>query len=71
MPASAGGSRAHLELRGAIRNLLNDAYQSSAGPRWVLAPGRHGSVTIVVAFWRVASFRLKAEATKSRDYEVP
>jgi outer membrane receptor protein involved in Fe transport len=39
-----------LELRGAMRNLLNDAYQSSAGPRWVWAPGRHGSITIVVAF---------------------
>jgi outer membrane receptor protein involved in Fe transport len=39
-----------LELRGAMRNLLNDAYQSSAGPRWVWAAGRHGSVTIVVAF---------------------
>lgn len=39
-----------LELRGAARNLLNAAYQSSAGPRWVLAPGRHASATIVVAF---------------------
>ncbi|MEO7271951.1 MAG: TonB-dependent receptor [Vicinamibacterales bacterium] len=39
-----------VELRGAMRNLLDDAYQSSAGPRWVWAPGRHGSVTIVVAF---------------------
>jgi len=39
-----------LELRGAMRNLLNDAYQSSAGPRPVLAPGRHASVTIVVTF---------------------
>ena len=32
----------HVELRGALRNLLNEAYQSSAGPRWVWAPGRHG-----------------------------
>ncbi len=40
----------HLELRSAFRNLLNDAYQSSAGPRWVFAPGRRGSVTLVVAF---------------------
>lgn len=39
-----------LQLRGTARNLLNAAYQSSAGPRWVLAPGRHASVTIVVAF---------------------
>ena len=40
----------HLELRGAMRNLMNEAYQSSAGPRWVWAPGRHGSLTMVVAF---------------------
>ena len=40
----------HLELRGTLRNLLNDTYPSSAGPRWVPAPGRRGSVTIVVAF---------------------
>lgn len=39
-----------LELLGTIRNLLNEAYQSSAGPRWVWAPGRHGSLTIVVVF---------------------
>lgn len=38
------------ELRGILRNLLNEAYQSSAGPRWVWSPGRHGSVTIVVTF---------------------
>ena len=40
----------HLGLRGTMRNLLNDAYQSSAGPRWVFAPGRRGSVTVVVTF---------------------
>ena len=40
----------HLEVRGGIRNLLNEAYQSSAGPRWVWAPGRNGSVTVVVGF---------------------
>lgn len=39
-----------LELRGAARNLLNERYQSSAGPRWVLAPGRHASMTLSVAF---------------------
>ena len=39
-----------LELRGAARKLLNAAYQSSEGPRWVLAPGRQASVTIVVAY---------------------
>jgi len=40
----------HLALRGTMRNLLNQAYQSSAGPRWVWAPGRQGSVTIVVTY---------------------
>jgi outer membrane receptor protein involved in Fe transport len=40
----------HFGLRGAMRNLMNEAYQSSAGPRWVWAPGRHGSLTIVLAF---------------------
>ena len=40
----------HLEVRGGIRNLLNEAYQSSAGPRWVWAPGRNGSVTVVLGF---------------------
>ena len=39
-----------VQILGALRNLLNEAYQSSAGPRWVWAPGRHGSVTMVVAF---------------------
>ena len=40
----------HLALRGVMRNLLNRAYESSAGPRWVWAPGRQGSVTIVVTY---------------------
>ena len=40
----------HVEILGAMRNLLNEAYQSSAGPRWIWAPGRHGSVTTVVGF---------------------
>ena len=39
-----------LELRGTMRNLLNEAYQSSAGPRWVWAPGRHVALTTVVTF---------------------
>jgi len=34
----------------AFRNLLSEAYQSSAGPRWVWAPGRHGSVTLVITY---------------------
>jgi outer membrane receptor protein involved in Fe transport len=39
-----------LQIVGTMRNLLNDSYYSSAGPRWVYAPGRHGSMTVVVAF---------------------
>jgi vitamin B12 transporter len=38
-----------LELRAAIRNALDASYLSSAGPRWVLAPGRQGLLTVVVA----------------------
>ena len=51
--ADAGASwrvRRHLEIRGVGRNLLNARYYSSAGPRWVYAPGRHGSVTMVVRY---------------------
>jgi outer membrane receptor protein involved in Fe transport len=40
----------HLELSGVLRNILNESYQSSAGPRWVWAPGRHGSLTLVVRY---------------------
>ena len=40
----------YLDLVGTMRNLLNEEYQSSAGPRWVWAPGRHGSVTLVASF---------------------
>jgi outer membrane receptor protein involved in Fe transport len=40
----------HLELRGALRNLLDEVYQSSAGPRWVWAPGRQVSLTAVASF---------------------
>ncbi|HEU4890744.1 MAG TPA: TonB-dependent receptor [Vicinamibacterales bacterium] len=36
-----------LQVLGTIRNLLDEAYQSSGGPRWVWAPGRHGSITLV------------------------
>jgi outer membrane receptor protein involved in Fe transport len=42
----------HLELVGTARNLLNEAYQSSAGPRWVWAPGRHAAITLVATFAR-------------------
>jgi outer membrane receptor protein involved in Fe transport len=41
-----------LEVTGTARNLLNEAYQSSSGPRWVWAPGRHASVTLVAKFAR-------------------
>ena len=40
----------HLQVVGTMRNLLNDSYYSSAGPRWVYAPGRHGSVTVVLEY---------------------
>jgi hemoglobin/transferrin/lactoferrin receptor protein len=40
----------HLEIVGTARNLLDSAYYSSAGPRWVYAPGRRGSVTVVARF---------------------
>ncbi|HET7219049.1 MAG TPA: hypothetical protein VFJ02_13465, partial [Vicinamibacterales bacterium] len=52
-PVDAGARwrlTSNLTLLGTMRNLLNEAYQSSAGPRWVWAPGRHGSVTLLVAF---------------------
>jgi outer membrane receptor protein involved in Fe transport len=39
-----------LQLLGGMRNLLNETFYSSAGPRWVYAPGRHGSVAIVLEF---------------------
>ena len=39
-----------LQVVGTVRNLLNDSYYSSAGPRWVYAPGRQGSMTVVVGF---------------------
>ena len=39
-----------LELQVSARNLLNEAYYSSRGPRWVYAPGRQASLTAVVRF---------------------
>ena len=39
-----------LQIVGAARNLLNESYYSSAGPRWVYAPGRRGSVTVLLRF---------------------
>ena len=35
-----------LEVRGAVRNLLNEEYYASPDPRFVLAPGINGFVTI-------------------------
>jgi outer membrane receptor protein involved in Fe transport len=39
-----------LELRGQLRNLLDDDYYASPDARWVLAPGRSGSLTAVLQF---------------------
>lgn len=41
---------ARLQVRAVARNLLDELYYASAGPRWVYAPGRHGSVTVVVEY---------------------
>lgn len=47
-----GGCRIvpRLELRGSLRNLLDDEYYASPDARWVWAPGRSASVTAVVQF---------------------
>jgi outer membrane receptor protein involved in Fe transport len=39
-----------LEIRGLLRNLLNESYYASPDPRWVLAPGRSFSLTAAVQF---------------------
>ena len=39
-----------LELRGLLRNLLDDDYYASPDARWVFAPGRSVSLTAVVQF---------------------
>jgi outer membrane receptor protein involved in Fe transport len=48
----AGGYRLtrQLELRGIIRNLLDDSHYASPDPRWVWAPGRSASLTLAVQF---------------------
>ncbi len=49
----AGGSwrfSRHLELRASGRNLLNESYPSSPDRRFVLAPGRSASLTLVLGF---------------------
>jgi hemoglobin/transferrin/lactoferrin receptor protein len=39
-----------LEVRGLMRNALNQAYYASPDPRFVLAPGINGAVTVVVKY---------------------
>jgi hemoglobin/transferrin/lactoferrin receptor protein len=39
-----------LELRGQVRNILNDTYYASPDARFVLAPGRSASLTATVTF---------------------
>ena len=39
-----------LELRGIVRNLLDDAYYASPDPRWVYAPGRSASLTLAFEY---------------------
>ena len=40
----------HLEVRANGRNLLNRSYFASPDPRWVFAPGRSVSATIVIGY---------------------
>jgi outer membrane receptor protein involved in Fe transport len=40
----------NLELRGLVRNLLDDSYYASPDPRWVWAAGRSASLTLGVQF---------------------
>jgi hemoglobin/transferrin/lactoferrin receptor protein len=40
----------NLELRGTLRNLLNDTYYASPDPRFVFAPGRSAALTFVAHF---------------------
>lgn len=39
-----------VELRSTVRNLLDGRAYSSAGPRWVYAPGRNGALTLTARF---------------------
>ncbi len=39
-----------IELRGAVRNLLNDEYYASPDPRFVAAPGINGFVTVAFKY---------------------
>lgn len=40
----------HLDLRGSLRNLLDDSYYASPDPRWVYAAGRSANITLAVQF---------------------
>jgi outer membrane receptor protein involved in Fe transport len=39
-----------LQVVGTMRNLLDEPHYASAGPRWVYAPGVHGSVAVALVF---------------------
>ena len=39
-----------IELRGILRNLLDDEYYASPDPRWVYAPGRSASLSLAFQF---------------------
>ena len=41
---------ARLQVRALARNLLDQRFFSSAGARWVEAPGRHASITVAAGF---------------------
>ncbi len=40
----------HIEVRVALRNVLNQGYYASPDPRWVYAPGLNGFITLQVKF---------------------
>ena len=49
LDAAAGWQIARsVEVRASLRNLLNESFYSSSGPRWVWAPGRQAAITVVV-----------------------
>ena len=41
-----------IDVRAVARNLLNAQWYSNAGPRWVYAPGRNGSISVTVSLGR-------------------
>jgi outer membrane receptor protein involved in Fe transport len=40
----------NVEVRGLLRNALDQRAYANAGPRWVLAPGRNGSLNLSLSF---------------------